>query len=148
METGYPERPATLTAILDGSAGLYLTNGGRIIREGQNPKSSAAARKLLAQAAEVRSDFAVAREFPFAQKWRTRFYIITWNGVLTSDAEEAVLRTGEHRMSALFKAAQTLLAELQLGQEKGGAEPAGAANGSQPIRSETNRTSSAAGSRR
>ncbi len=42
---------------------------------------------------------------------------------------------------------QLVLRNIRL-QEKPGTEPDGAANGSQPIRSETNRTSSAAGSRR
>ena len=44
--------------------------------------------------------------------------------------------------------AKQLWMSLQHSEEKKKGEPDGAANGSQPIRSETNRTSGAAGSRR
>ena len=55
METGYPEAVATLAAVMDGSASLYFSNGGGIIGGGETPGPNAAARKLVAQAAEFES---------------------------------------------------------------------------------------------
>ena len=91
METGYPEAIATLVAVMDGSASLYFSNGGGIIGAGGNPEPNAAARKLVAKASEFKSVCAATTVFPLPQKAHTRFYIITPNGVLTSEAKEVDL---------------------------------------------------------
>jgi len=147
MESGHPEAAAALLAVMDGSASLYVSNGGGIIGAGQYPAPNAAARKLVAKAAEFRSACTLTHEFPFPEKGHTRIYIITLNGVLTSDAKEDELEAGRHRMSPLFRAARELSGQMRLAEEKM-KKAGGAADGSQPIRSETNSTSSAAGSRR
>jgi hypothetical protein len=77
METGYPEAVATLAAVMDGSASLYFSNGGGIIGGGEKPGQNAAARKLVAKAAEFESECAPTTEFTLPQKAHTRFCIIT-----------------------------------------------------------------------
>jgi len=122
METGYPEVPMTLITVLDGSVGLYSTNGGRMIREAQNPKPNAAVRKLVAKAAELRSACTIVKEFPFPEKGHTRFYMISFCEVLTAEAEEEALRGGGHRMSPLFQAAQDLISQIRKAQAERKAE--------------------------
>jgi hypothetical protein len=63
VETGYPKATTTLMAVFDGSAGLYFTNGARMIREDQNPKSPSAARRLVVKAADFQSACTLANEF-------------------------------------------------------------------------------------
>jgi len=128
METGYPERPVTLIAVLDGSVGLYSTNGGSMIREGQNSKLNLGVSKLVAEAGEFRSACTIVREFPLPQKAYTRFYIITPCEVLTAQVEEQALRAGEHRLSPLFQAAQDLIAQMHVARSNKKVEPSAAPN--------------------
>ena len=80
METGYPEAVATLVAVIDGSASLYFGNGGGIIGAGESPEPNAAARRVVAKAADFRGACTLTNEFPLPQKAYTRFYIITPKG--------------------------------------------------------------------
>jgi hypothetical protein len=148
METAHPEAVATLFAIMDGSASLYFSNGGGITGAGRYPGPNAAARKLVAQAAEFRSASTLTNEFPLPEKAHIPFYFIALNGVLTSEAKEDELETGRHPMSPLFRLARELIRQMRLAEGKKKAEAGGAANGSQPFRAETNRTPSAADHRR
>jgi hypothetical protein len=114
METGYAEAVATLLGVTDGSASLYFSNGGGIIGAGEKPEPNAAARKLVAKAAEFESALSVAKDFPLPQRAHTRFYIVTRTGVLTAEAMENDLGSGRHGLSPLFHAAHKLITEIRL----------------------------------
>ena len=118
METGYTEAVATLVAVMDGSASLYFSNGGGIIVAGENPEPNAAARKLVAKAAEFQRGCTLTKEFPLSPRAHTRFYIMTPQGVLTSEAKEDDLGNGRHRMSPLFHTAHELITQIRLAEEK------------------------------
>jgi hypothetical protein len=93
-----------------------------------------------------------------------QFYESGWHRTSIRDAAEllrkgdtnAVLRAFDTYNSIVatgstFRASEKMMQSLRRDEASGhdsGDEPSGAANGSQPIRSETNRTLSAAGSRR
>jgi hypothetical protein len=134
METGYPEAVATLVAVIDGSASLYFSNGGGIIGAGESPEPNAAARRVVAQAADFRAACTLTNEFPLPQKAYTRFYIITPKGILTSEAKEDDLGNGRHGMSPLFHTAHWLITQMRLTEEKRKAEPSGPANATPPRR--------------
>jgi hypothetical protein len=131
VEAGYP--PVTLTATLDGSAGLYSTNGGRMIRAGRDPQLNAPVRKLMAMAAAARTACATAKELPPLQAAHSRFYVITSYEVLTAEAEVDALAAGGHRLSPLYEAAQGLIAQLRLAQQNNKAEPGAPPNGGSPV---------------
>lgn len=118
METGYPEAVATLVAVIDGSASLYFSNGGGIIGAGEGTEPNAAARGLVAKAADFRAACTLTNEFPLPEKAYTRFYIITPKEILTSEAKEDDLGNGRHRMSPLFHTAQELITHMRLTEEK------------------------------
>jgi hypothetical protein len=118
METGYPQAVATLVAVMDGTASLYFSNGGGIIGSGANPGSNAAARKLVARAADFLPFCTRTKEFPLPEKAHTRFYIVTRDGVLTGEAKEDALGNGRHRMSPLFHTAHELISQMRLADEK------------------------------
>jgi hypothetical protein len=134
METGYPEAIATLVAVMDGSASLYFSNGGGIIGAGGNPEPNAAARKLVAKASEFKSVCAATTVFPLPQKAHTRFYIITPNGVLTSEAKEVDLGNNRHRMSPLFHTAHELITQIRLKEERKKVESGASPNAAPPDR--------------
>ena len=134
METGYPEAVATLVAVMDGAASLYFSNGGGIIGAGENPEPNAAARRLVAKAAEFQSACTLTKEFPLPQKASTRFYIITQQGVFTSEVKEDDLGNNRHRMSPLFHTAHELITQIRLTEEKKKTEPGGPLNAAPPRR--------------
>lgn len=134
METGYPEAVVTLVAVMDGSASLYFSNGGGIIGAGENAEPKAAARKVVTKAAEFRSACTHTKEFPLPRKSFTRFYIITPEGVLTSEAKEDDLGNGRHRMSQLFHTAQELITQIRLTEEKRKTDQSGPPKAAPPRR--------------
>jgi hypothetical protein len=114
METGYAEGAATLVAVLDGSASLYLSGGGGIIGAGENPGPSAAARKMVAIAADFASACTKTSEFPLPQNEHTRFYIVTPEGVLTSEAKHDDLGNRRCQLWPLFYAGHELITLMRL----------------------------------
>jgi len=134
METGYPGAVATLVAVMDGSASLYISNGGGIIGAGESPEPNAAARRVVAKAADFRAACTLTKEFPLPQNAHTRFYIITPRGILTSEGKEDDLGNGQHRMSSLFHAAHELITQMRLAEEKRKAEPSGPTDAAPPRR--------------
>jgi hypothetical protein len=134
METGYPEAVATLVAVVDGSASLYFSNGGGIIGAGQSPETNAAARRLVAKAADFRAAGIITNEFPLPQQGYIRFYIVTPRGILTSEAKENDLGNGRHSMSPLFHMAHKLITQMRLADEKREAEASGPPNNVPPRR--------------
>lgn len=118
METGYPEKPVTLIATVDGSAGLYSTNGGRFTRERENQNLKSAAEKLVARANKLKSTCDTVKEFPLPVKAHTRFYIVTAYEVYEADAQDHALLASRHQMCPIFQAGQELIAQLQRTQTK------------------------------
>ncbi|HSE87216.1 MAG TPA: hypothetical protein VLJ79_13415 [Candidatus Binatia bacterium] len=125
---------ATLVAVIDGAASLYFSNGGGIIGAGESPEPNAAARRVVAKAADFREACTLTHEFPLPQKAYTRFYIITPKGILTSEAKEDDLGNGRHRLSSLFRAAHELITQMRLTEEKKKAEPSSPPNAAPPRR--------------
>ncbi|MDH4048475.1 MAG: hypothetical protein OEV63_10115 [Gammaproteobacteria bacterium] len=118
METGYPGAIATLIALVDGSASLYFSNGGGIIGAGQHQGPAAAARSLVVTAAENLSKFTPTTEFPLPTLGRTRFFVITAQGVLTAEAAEDDLGNNRLPLSPVFHAAHALIAEMRQVEER------------------------------
>jgi len=61
---------------------------------------------------------APTQEFPLPQKARTRFYLITPKGVLTTEAKEDDLGNGRHPISPLFHTAHELITQIRLNEEE------------------------------
>jgi hypothetical protein len=54
-----------------------------------------------------------AVDYPLPQPGRTRFYVLTPNGVLTTDAPERDFGENRHVLSPLFYAAQELITAIR-----------------------------------
>ncbi len=145
METGLEDACYTLVAVADGSASLYFSNGGGIIGGGQHPEGAAAAKAFLELSRKFDSSLTRSAARPLPRPGMTRFYIIKKDDVLTGEFKEDDLGNGRLPLSPLFHKGHELITVIRLieGKRRGGS-----ANGSQPLRSGTNGTSGAAGSRR
>ncbi len=124
METGFPGRPTTLIATVDGSAGLYSTNQGKLAREDENQNLKSAAERLVAKAGELKSTCAMVKEFPLPEKAHTRFYIITSYEVYEADAQDHALLAPKHQMHPIFQAAHELITQIEQTQQSRRARPA------------------------
>lgn len=121
MEMGFPEGWATLVALSDGNASLYLSSGGGVIGGGYHEKVKRAASSLCGLAEKLGRVGPVVTAFPTPGPGRIRFYVLTTEGVQTVEESEDELGAGAHRLSPLFMAGHEVITELrQVTEGRGG----------------------------
>jgi hypothetical protein len=81
MERGYKKGVATVVALADGTANLYISSGGSVVGGREYPPTRLAALKLCDQAADSLTSTVVAHDFPAPKQGRVRFYVLTTDGV-------------------------------------------------------------------
>lgn len=101
--TGDADDRTVLAALLDGSVGLYSSNGGRITHDGENLEVNAAARKLVANAAEIWAGGELTTVFSTPQPAHVRFYLITSMEIVTREVSEKDSPTGSTRHRGRFE---------------------------------------------
>lgn len=116
MEIGYPVGFASVVALADGTANLYLSTGGGIAGEASNAAAKQAAIDLCTVAGTV-AKLTPTVDFPAPAAGRVRFYVLTTDGVRTAEEAQAVLAAGRSALSPLFLAAQAVLTQLRLASE-------------------------------
>jgi hypothetical protein len=92
MERGYAKGIATIIALADGTASMYLSTGGSVVGGKAYPPAHAAALKLCEQAADSLTETIAAQDFPSPAKGRVRFYVLATDGVRV--AEDDILPHG------------------------------------------------------
>ena len=118
METGYPEAVATLVAMIDGGASLYLSSGGGVIGGEKLEAVRIGARRFTQFAGIHLPEMLRCTDFPLPGVAKTVFYVLTPNGVFTQTASEQELSTGSHSFSPLFHAGQYVIGQLRAASEK------------------------------
>jgi hypothetical protein len=114
METGYPEGSATLVAMADGSASIYLSGGGGMIGGIGHETIRNAAQHFVQLASLFQPQMKGTTDFPLPRKGETNFYILTDAGVFTASAPENELGENRHALSTLFHAGHAVIAEFLL----------------------------------
>jgi len=105
---------ATLVAIADGTASLYLSSGGGIIGAGQKHESvRRSAKALVSTAAKSANLLTPTATFPLPKAGKVRFYVRTLANTLTAEVNTEELGKNQHVLSPLFHAAQSLITELR-----------------------------------
>jgi hypothetical protein len=87
MERGYKKGVATVIALADGTANLYISSGGSVVGGREHPPTRLAALKLCDQAADSLADTVVAHDFPAPKQGRVRFYVLTADGVHAAEGD-------------------------------------------------------------
>lgn len=113
METGYPRAVVTLVALADGSASLYFSSGGGIIGAGENDGPRDVAQLLTKQAAPFATNCERVTQFPLPADGVTKFYILTFDGVMSAETLEDDLGNNRHVLSPLFHGAHALISEIR-----------------------------------
>jgi hypothetical protein len=93
MDWGIPAGSATVVAIADGTASVYLSSGGGFLGGGQSHESIRTAAKRAVQVSdEVQALMHSTTTYPVAQPGQVNFYVLTDAGVFTASASEDDLR--------------------------------------------------------
>ncbi len=117
METGYPGAVASLVAVADGTTSLYFSNGGGIIGAGAYPQVRDEALAFLEAAKAHLPALAPAGDTPLPREGRTRFTLVSEDGLFVAEAEEAELGEKRHALSPLFLQGHRLLAYVRAADE-------------------------------
>ena len=113
MEIGYPEALATLVALADGTVSLYLGHGGGIIGGGERAGIRRMGAALISAAEHYLTNLSPTSSFPLPDVGQVKFYVLTFAGPLTADADSEDLGEGRHALSKLFYAGQAVITELR-----------------------------------
>jgi hypothetical protein len=121
MERGYPKGVATVVALNDGTASMYISSGARVTGGKAYPPAHEAARKLCEAAADAMSETVTTKEFPQPAKGRVRFYVLTTDGVRVAEGDLfAHARDGGHDdLAPLVAAGDAVLDALKDATSKG-----------------------------
>jgi len=117
METGYDEAAVTVLAAADGSASMYFSNGGGLIGVGEYEQVQEVVFETLSEVKKHETLLSLTDAYPLPALGRTRFYVVTDQGVLTAEASEDLLGNEEHQLSPLFHQVHKLIAYMRAADE-------------------------------
>ena len=114
MDIGFPEGWATIVALADGNASLYLSGGGGVIGGVGHEKVRQAAIAMNQVADTFVKQTKATISTPLPKPGEVTFYILTTRGILTATAKEEDLGEERDELSPLFYAAQDVITQLRL----------------------------------
>jgi len=114
MELGFRDAVATLTAFADGSASLYISSGGGVIGAGEHTPVREEAGRFLDMVQQHLAEFTSSEGTPVPREGRVRFYVRTFQGTLTAEADEGLLGNRLHTLSPVFHAGHAVLTQIRL----------------------------------
>jgi hypothetical protein len=92
---------------------LYFSNGGGVIGAGQH-ESVRRTHSLLFKEAEAKlTSFVQTKDTPLPGVGRVRFYLRTFGGTVSAEADEEDLGNTRHELSKLFHAAHATIAAIR-----------------------------------
>ena len=113
MEIGYPEAVATLVAFADGTTSLYLSSGGGTIGAGTHETVRTASQAFLEVADAHLDKFTAATDYPLPGEGRVRFYVHTFDGILTADRDEQDLGYERDPLAPVFHAGHAVISAIR-----------------------------------
>lgn len=113
METGIEEGTFSLVCLADGTANLYLSDGGGTIGGGTHDSVQSTAIYLLAGAQHFYADAPQVTSFPTPAVGEVRIYFLTTTqGVRCGVAQDQELQSGGHPLSQLYDAGHQVIAAI------------------------------------
>ena len=105
---------ATVVALSDRSASIYLSSGGGSIGGGSHDKIRNAAKTMVAVAAQCQPQTTATTSFPLPKQGEIIFYLLTDAGVFTARGSEEEVSSHRHPLSKLGDTAQIVIKQYQL----------------------------------
>lgn len=119
MDVNITTRTATIAAFADGTASIYISNGGGFIGGGQKyPSVHDAGQKLIAVAHKLQPAMQKTQQYPLPEKGEVIFYIVTGDGVYTVRALQSECTKRTHPLYELFAAGDDVITQYRLNSQK------------------------------
>lgn len=119
MDLSYPNAHVTVAAYHDGTASIYLGNGGGFLGGGDKNTAMNAAAKAAVTIAAEQLPLEVVTEHPLPPAGSVAFYVVCNAGVRAATVVEQSLRGGKEGLSRLYYAMQAIMTEYRLMSERG-----------------------------
>jgi hypothetical protein len=117
MDSAFDDFTLTTVAIPDGTASIYLSNGGGFIGGGQRYESIRSAALDMVRAAEASlASMTLVKGHPLPPPGHTSFYVVTESGVYSATVTTAKVGSAQHPLYSLYAAAQNVLTQYRLSQ--------------------------------
>ena len=113
MDIGYPAGVATLAVFGEGTTSLYFSNGGGVIGAGAHESVRRTHPALFEEAEAQLAAFGPAQDTELPAVGRVRFYLRTFAGTLSAEADEQELGRRQHQLSALFHSAHATITAIR-----------------------------------
>jgi len=118
MDWGIGSGTASVVAVADGTASVYLSSGGGFIGGSESHESlRAAAKRTVKLASEVQPLMHVTTTYPLPQRGHVTFYVLTDAGVFTATASEEDMKTHRSPLHKLGDSAQAIITEYRMMQQ-------------------------------
>jgi hypothetical protein len=113
MDWGMARGSAAVTAVLDGSASIYLSSGGGSIGGRSHESIRKAAQNAVAIAAKLQPTMRPTTDYPLPTQDELIFYVLTDAGVFTQSASVKDVGSHRHALSPLGDAMQVIVTEYR-----------------------------------
>lgn len=117
MDWGVPNGTATVMALSDGSASIYLSSGGGYLGGQKEEAVRSAALHAVAVAREYPSQMRKTSDYVLPVTGEVVFYLLTDSGAFTSTAKEIELRNPAHSLAKLGNAMQGIVTQYRILEE-------------------------------
>jgi hypothetical protein len=114
MDWGLAKGTATVVALSDGNASVYLSSGGGFIGGASHESIRQAAQKMVAIAAEYQPQTHTTKTYALPREAQVIFYFLTDVGAFTASASQEELSSSRHPLSKLGDAGQDIITQYRL----------------------------------
>ena len=118
MEMGIQTSVVTVVCFVDGDANVYYKSGGGMIGGISHENVRSAAKAFVALAPKALLKMVKATDFPLPGADKVRFYILTPQGVFTTETNRQALTNAKSELGALFYSGQEVVTQMRQVQEQ------------------------------
>jgi hypothetical protein len=112
IELGYPEGTTSIACLADGKAELLFSNGGAVLGGGQHESVQLRASAIVREADRFVALAEPAEHHPMPGPGRVLTWFVTDEETLVVETSHGAAEPGQHELSPLLHAGQTVLTEL------------------------------------
>jgi hypothetical protein len=116
MDLGYDTAVVSILGLADGTASMYISNGGGTIGMGDHAHVAAASRRWC-ELAEAAPGLVPVESDSLPPDGLVRFNVLTTGPKLEAEATEAALRSGAHPLTPLYAAGQDVITAIRVVDE-------------------------------
>jgi hypothetical protein len=114
MDWGVTNGTATVFALSNGEASIYLSSGGGFLGGAFSHESiRTAGKRMVAAAAECQPQAQLTESFPLPERGHVNFYLLTDSGIFSASASEEELKSHRSPLSRIGDAAQDIITEYR-----------------------------------